>query len=133
MNITISLKKLELGKEITFAGNIVSQAGIRPDDGKYKAIADFPTPTNVSLLRSFLGLANQLTAFIPDLARMTANLRPLPKKGMVWVRTNNMEEDFQRVKLLLTTTTKVQPFNLSLNTILMTDASRLYGIRFALL
>ena len=58
LNITISLKKLELGKEITFAGHIISQAGIRPDDSKYQAIAEFPTPTNVSQLRSFLGLAN---------------------------------------------------------------------------
>ena len=64
LNITISLKKWELREEITFAGHIVSQASIRPDNGKYKAIVEFPTPTNVSQLRSFLGLANQLTAFI---------------------------------------------------------------------
>ena len=124
LNITISLKKLELGKEITFAGHIVNQSGIRPDVNKYKAIAEFPTPTNVSQLRSFLDLANQLTAFIPDLAHMTANLRPLLKKGTVWVWTSDMEEDFQRVKIFLTTTTTVQPFNPNLDTILMTDASR---------
>ena len=41
-----------------------------------------------------------------------------------------MEEDFQRVKLLPTITMTVQPFNLSQD---MTDASRLYGIRFTLL
>ena len=133
LNITISLKKLELGKEITFAGHIVNQSGIRPGDSKYKATAEFPTPSNISQLRSFLGLANQLTAFIPDQAHMTANLRPLLKKATAWVWTSDMEEDFQRVKLLLTTTTTVQPFNPNLDTILMTDASRLYGIGFALL
>ena len=45
VNITISLNKLELGKKMTFAGHIISQAGIRPDDSKYKAIAEFPIPT----------------------------------------------------------------------------------------
>ena len=30
LNITISLKKLELRKEISFAGHIVSQSGIKP-------------------------------------------------------------------------------------------------------
>ena len=80
LNITIWLKKLEIGKEISFAGHIVSQNGIRPDDSKYRAIAEFPTPENVSQLRSFLGLANQLTVFVPDLAHMTATLRPLLKK-----------------------------------------------------
>ena len=44
-----------------------------------------------------------------------------------------MQEDFEKVKLLLTTTTMVQPFNSALESILMTDASRLFGIEFALL
>lgn len=66
LNITISPKKLELGKDITFAGHIVSQSGIRPDDSKYKAIVEFLTPSNVSQVRLFLGLANQLTAFRPN-------------------------------------------------------------------
>ena len=42
--ITISRKKLELGTELGFAGHIVSQNGIRPDDDKYKAIKEFPHP-----------------------------------------------------------------------------------------
>ena len=133
LNITISLKKLELGKEITFAGHIISQAGIRPDDSKYKAIAKFPTPTNVLQLRSFLGLANQLTTFVLDLAHMTAALRPFLKKGIAWTWTEDMDKEFEQVKLLLTTTTTVFPFNPSLKSILMTDASRLFGIGFALL
>ena len=113
LNITISLKKLELRKEITFAGHIISQAGIRPDDNKYRAIAEFPTPTNVSQLRSFLGLANQLTAFVPDLAHMTAALWPLLKKGIAWVWTEDMEREFERVKLLLTTMGHSEMFILS--------------------
>ena len=56
LNITISLKKLELGKEITFAGHIISQTGIRPDDNKFQAIADFPTSTNVSQKGNGMGL-----------------------------------------------------------------------------
>lgn len=47
IDITISLKKQELGKEISFTGHIVSQSGIRPDDSKYRAIAEFTTPENV--------------------------------------------------------------------------------------
>ena len=46
-NITISRKKLELGTELGFAGHIVSQNGIRPDDDKYKAIKEFPAPKNL--------------------------------------------------------------------------------------
>ena len=122
-----------MGKESSFADHIVSQLGIKPDDSKYRAIADFPTPENMFQLRLFVGLANQLIAFVPDLANMTATLRPLLKKGTAWVWTEDMQEDFEKVKLLLTTTTTGQPFNPNLDSILMTDASRLFGIGFALL
>ena len=44
-----------------------------------------------------------------------------------------MQEEFEKVKLLLMTTTTVQPFNPGLESILMTDASKLFGIGFALL
>ena len=64
---------------------------------------------------------------------MTAALRPLLKKGIAWTWTEDMDKEFERVKILLTTITTVQPFNPSLKYILMTDASRLYGIGFVLL
>ena len=70
-------EKLELGTELGFAGHIVSQNGIRPDDDKYKAIKEFPAPKN------------QLEAFVPDLAHMLAGLRPLLKK-------KNMRENSTR-------------------------------------
>ena len=41
------------------------------------------TSEHVSQLRSFLGLANQLTAFVPNLAHMSATPRPLLKRGTV--------------------------------------------------
>lgn len=64
---------------------------------------------------------------------MTESLQPLLKKGMAWVWTIGMEEEFQRVKLLLATTTTVQHFNHGLDTILMMDSSNLYGIGFVIL
>ena len=92
----------ELGTELGFAGHIVSHNGIRPDDDKYKAIKEFPTPKNIKDLRSFLGLANQLAAFVPDLAHMSAGLRPLPEKGNAWVWEKEHEEEFSKFCLLYT-------------------------------
>ena len=100
-NITISRKNLELETELGFAGHIVSQNGIRPDDGKYKAIKEFPAPKNFKDLRSYLGLANQLAAFVPDLAHMSAGLRPLLKKGNAWVWEKEHKEEFSKIKNLL--------------------------------
>ena len=34
-----------MGKEIEFPGHIISDTGIRPDDKKFAAIKQFPTPS----------------------------------------------------------------------------------------
>ena len=54
-NITISQKKLELSREINFAGHKISEKGIQPDKENYTAVRDFPSPRNLKDLRAFLG------------------------------------------------------------------------------
>ena len=65
-NITLSRKKLHIGKCTTFAGFQVSCRGKTPTEDRLQAIKAFPTPTTLTVLRGFLGLANQLFHFIPD-------------------------------------------------------------------
>ena len=90
-NITISRKKLEIGEEIEFAGHVISSKGIRPDPSKFQAIRDFPAPKNIKELRSYMGLANQLSSFIPDLQQCTSNMRKLlsPKNEYIWTPTQD--------------------------------------------
>ena len=132
-NITISRKKLELGKRIHFAGDIISDEGIQPDKEKCAAISRFPRPKSAKDLRSFLGLAQQLASFVPDLAHMTSMLRPLLKKDIAWTWTGDHENSFQLVKSLLTLKTIMHPFDQEADTFLLTDASRLHGLGFALM
>lgn len=61
--ITINTNKWEFAqKEVKFAGFILSSEGYRIDDSITEAISRFPTPTSRTDLRSFFGLANQLSA-----------------------------------------------------------------------
>ena len=60
---------------------------------------------------------------------MLSRMRLLLKKGTAWVWLSEHEEDFILVKKTLTSEkTMVKPFDADLQTILLTDASRLYGI-----
>ena len=59
-------------------------------------------------------------------------MRGLLTKGVSWTWLPEHEHDFELVKQKLTSKTLVQPFNPMLKTILLTDASRLYGIGFCL-
>ena len=131
--IRLSSKKIALGESVKFAGFVVSASGVRPDPDKIAAVADFPTPKNVTDVRSFLGLVNQLGAFIPDLVGMTPTIRTLLKKGNAFLWLPVHQAEFNTTKKLLCSPMVVQPFNETLPTELLTDASRLHGLGFALL
>jgi hypothetical protein len=128
----LSLDKLEVGSEVSFAGFVVSSTGMRPDPNKLAAIASFPSPTNITGLRSFLGLANQLASFLPDFAHATVKLRGLLKSSSAWLWLDEHEEEFRRVRDILVSPLVVKPFDPALQTELMTDASNLHGLGYAL-
>jgi hypothetical protein len=131
--ITLTKGKFFVSEEVKFAGFIITGTGIRPDPGKIRAISDFPAPTNISALRSFLGLANQLGMFHPGLAAATDDLRWLLKKDIAWSWTPEIHNAFLRVKELLTSEACVRPFQTNRLAELVTDASSIHGLGFALL
>jgi hypothetical protein len=133
INVTISEKKLQVGTTVKFAGYIVSDSGITPDPEKVQAIRDFPTPTDVTSLRSYLGLANQLGSFLPDLSQSTSHMRTLLRKDTAFVWTPDIQQQFERSKEILTSEMIVKPFDLQLKTSVLTDASKLHGLGYILL
>ncbi|KAG1696506.1 Transposon Ty3-G Gag-Pol polyprotein [Nymphon striatum] len=132
-NIQLSLGKLEIGHSVRFAGHVVSDKGTQPDTARLEAIANFKSPKDITELRSFLGLANQIGQFIPDLAHMTSIIRKLLKKNIVYRWLPEHEIEFQNIKNLLTSDMLVKPFDITLPTELLTDASRLHGLWFCLI
>ena len=130
--LTLSRKKVEMGQSVTFAGHIISKDGVQPEPKRTDAIRKFPRPTNVSEMRSFLGLVNQLGIFIPDLAHVTQPLRELLKKNAAFNWLIEHELAFQKTKELLLSDLLIKPFDENLKTQLLTDASRLKGLGYAL-
>ena len=112
---------------------MVSDEGVAPHPKRFEAIAKFPDPKNVHELRSFLGLANQLGRFAPDLAQVTSELRSLLHKDTSWNWLPQHQEAFERAKAVLTSAPVVRIFDKALKTELLTDASRLHGMGFALI
>ena len=56
---------------------MISEDGIRSDPEKIESVEDMTTPQNVSDVRWFLRMVNQLGRFIPHLAEKTKPLRDL--------------------------------------------------------
>lgn len=132
--ITLNADKFALATPaVKFCGFVLSAAGIAADPEKVRAIAEFPTPANITDLRSFMGLVNQLAEFSPDISAAAQPLRPLlsPRRTFTW--TADHDAAFQRLKTSLAGPPVLAMFDPNLPTILQTDASRLYGIGYVLL
>ena len=132
--ITLNADKFVLAsQDVSFCGYQLSTKGIAADPEKVRAIRDFAKPANLTDLRSFMGLVNQLTEFSPDISSAAAPLRPLmsPRKAFLWTPDHDLA--FQRVKEALSSPPVLATFDPALPTILQTDASRLYGLGYALL
>ena len=88
-------KKFAICKSLQFAGYTVGEEGVRPDPKCVKAITCFPTPTNLTGIRSFLGLAQQLSIFIPDFSHATTALRQLLGKERVFQWLPEHQQEFE--------------------------------------
>ena len=132
-NITMSNDKLEIGEEVKIAGFCISSQGVKPDPKKVEAIAEFPKPTDLTSLRSFLGLVNQFGTFAPDIAHMTESLRSLLRKDIAFTWLADHDEAFLKIKEILTSPALVSFFQKDKRTELLTDASRLKGLGYALI
>jgi len=80
-NVRINPQKTLIGfDEGPCLGFIVSGDTIRAGSEKTQAILDMPPPTNVSEVRTFMGLVNFYRRFLPDLSRVATPLTLLTKK-----------------------------------------------------
>ena len=132
LNIALSKKKFAVGTELSFAGLIFSAEGIKPIPERIVALSNFPVPKDVTGVKSFLGLANQLSGFVPDFAHMTVKLRELTAKKNAFLWLEEHQSEFQKVKKLLTSDMVVTHFDPLLPVTVLTDASRLHSLVYAL-
>jgi hypothetical protein len=73
--LTLKGPKCHLGlSQVTYLGHIFSATGMKPDPSKLSAIQDWPMPTSVSGVRSFLGLASYYRRYMDQFAEIATPL-----------------------------------------------------------
>ena len=132
--ITLSVEKFKFAEqELVWAGYAIRHGGIAMDPAKIEAIAEFPRPTNITGLRSFMGLVEQFADFSPEIKALATPLRPLLRSSETFDWNQDHDAAFAAVKSALTSPPVLMPFDPSLETVLQTDASRKNGLGYALL
>ena len=86
--------------KLIFLGYVVTGDGILPDESKVRAIVDWPAPTTLTELRSFLGLAGFYRRFVKRYSEIAAPLTDLLKLNQFgWNDTAQAAFDEMKVKL----------------------------------
>ena len=86
-----------------YLGHIVSKGVIKVDPKKIEAIAKQPPPTNISEVRSFLGIATYYRRFIKDFAKISRPLTRLTGKGVRFRWEKEKVKAFNKLIKKLTT------------------------------
>ncbi|WVZ71195.1 hypothetical protein U9M48_019810 [Paspalum notatum var. saurae] len=87
---------------VGFFGYIVTPQGIEVDETKIDAIWSWPTPTTITQVRSFFGLAGFYRRFVKDFSTIAAPLNELTKKGVTFHWGTTQEKAFNTLKDKLT-------------------------------
>ena len=110
-------------RSVEYHDHIVSEEGVRTDPKKLQAVSEYPTPTDIKSLQSFLGLASYYRRFIPNFAKTVGPLYTLTKKDVEFVWTPQSQIVFEKLKKLLTSAPVLAFPDFSVPFILETDAS----------
>lgn len=96
-NVKVSFAKCKFYKtSMEFLGHIIDANGINPIKEKTECIKNAATPTNLTQLKSYLGLLNYYRKFIPNLSEELKCIYDLCKNKVSFKWTQDMNNVFKK-------------------------------------
>ena len=101
-NLKLSPKKCSLfRRQLKFLGHIVSEKGVATDPEKLEAVMTWPTPTNISEVRRFLGLCSYYRRFVANFADIACPLQQCTEHPQILKWNDELEKSFVSLKKAL--------------------------------
>ena len=110
-------------QKVAYLGYIVSHTEVAPDPSKIEAVENWPTPSTVTEVRSFLGLAAYYRQFVKDFATIASPLHKLTEKGRKFHWKEDCQTSFEALQRCLVTAPILAYPKIEEPFILDTDAS----------
>ena len=122
--LKLKSQKCQLFKrEVDFLGHVINKHGIHTNPQKIECVKTWPTPKNITELRSFLGLCSYYRRFIANYSHVAKPLTRLTEKDQKFNWTSECSEAFGRLKHTLVTAPILAHPDFTKPFILDTDAS----------
>ena len=112
-----------MAPEVVYLGHKIDKNGLHPTEDKVRAVRDAPQPTNVSELRTYLGLLTYYSKFLPNLSTTLAPLYSLLKSSSTWSWSDSQNEAFLLSKRMLLSSQVLAHYDPEQQLILACDAS----------
>ncbi|HEX4850299.1 MAG TPA: reverse transcriptase domain-containing protein, partial [Puia sp.] len=88
-------------KKVQFLGHEIWLEGYRPSELNLVAIKEFPVPTNLKQVRSFIGMGSFFRKYIKDFAKMAEPLSRLTRSDIAFEWTQEQQDAFEAIKRAL--------------------------------
>ena len=116
-----------LQEKVQFLGHVIDAEGVHPSPEKVQAVVEAPSPSNVTELRSFIGMLQYYGKFLPNLSTLLHPLNNLLREGVLWSWQPECQQAFESAKELLQSAKVLAHYVVNLPIKLACDASS-YGI-----
>lgn len=124
LNIKFNPNKIQLKvKKVKYYGQVFSKDGVEPNKDRTKAITDMELPKSPKELQRYLGMINYMRNYLPNLSEITAPLRDLLKKNVVWQWLKVHSDSVNEIKKLIANVTCLAIYDEKKPLIMETDAS----------
>lgn len=124
-NVRFNVNKIQIASEqVKYLGHIFSFNEIKPDPDRLKAIEKMGRPKNKKDLQTFLGVANYLRPFVPNLSELTAPLRELLMKNVIFLWTELHDRVVNEIKNHILNSKILVPFDVTQDIVIQCDASQ---------
>ena len=110
---------------------MIDENGVYIDPDKTQAIMHLEQPNNVTEVRRYLGMLNQISEFVPALSTKMKPLWGLISTKNLWTWSLNQQGAFDEIKQLVSSPTVLALYDPSANTVVSADSSA-YGFGWVL-